>query len=322
MSRRQRKLLRRSGKKHVKEASEAKEKVEEKKPERKLPFLDIYEKNYKTLLLIPFLMLVLAITVIGVSYVSTGEIIPKGVSLKGGITATIVTDADLDIGSIESSLRTQFPQGDVSVRALNKAGRRAGILVDASDIDQDTLVEALKGLTGGFDEYSVEEIGSSLGESFFRETILALLFAFLFMGLVVFFYFRTFVPSTAVILAAASDMIVTLAVVILLGVKISTAGIAAFLMLIGYSVDTDILLSTRVLKRKEGTVFDRVLGAMATGLTMNLTTLAALTVVLVLTQSDVLKQIMLILLIGLLADIINTWIQNAGILRWYMEGKE
>ena len=50
--------------------------------------------------------------------------------------------------------------------------------------------------------------------------------------------------------------------------------------------------------------------------------LAALTVVLVLTQSDVLKQIMLILLIGLLADIINTWIQNAGILRWYMEGKE
>jgi preprotein translocase subunit SecF len=43
---------------------------------------------------------------------------------------------------------------------------------------------------------------------------------------------------------------------------------------------------------------------------------------LVFTQSEVLKQIMTILLIGLVVDLINTWIQNAGILRWYVEKKE
>ena len=41
-----------------------------------------------------------------------------------------------------------------------------------------------------------------------------------------------------------------------------------------------------------------------------------------LTQSEVITQIMLILSIGLLLDIPNTWIQNAGILRWYLEWKE
>jgi preprotein translocase subunit SecF len=77
------------------------------------------------------------------------------------------------------------------------------------------------------------------------------------MGLVVFFYFRSIAPSLAVILEAFSDIIVTLAIFNLTGIKLSTAGIAAFLMLIGYSVDTDILLSTRVLKRKDGTVMER-----------------------------------------------------------------
>jgi len=56
------------------------------------------------------------------------------------------------------------------------------------------------------------------------------------------------VPSSCVILAAVSDIISTIAVTNLLGLKMSTAGIAALLMLIGYSVDTDILLTTKVLK--------------------------------------------------------------------------
>ena len=55
-------------------------------------------------------------------------------------------------------------------------------------------------------------------------------------------------PTLAVILAAFSDMVVTLSIFNLTGMQLGKGGIAAFLMLIGYSVDTDILLSTMVLK--------------------------------------------------------------------------
>ena len=92
-------------------------------------------------------------------------------------------------------------------------------------------------------------------------------------------------------------------------------------MLIGYSVDTNILLSTRVLKRKEGTEMERFYGAFKTGIMMSSTTLIALTVALIFTQSEIIKQIMIILIIGLLIDLINTWIQNVGILRLYLERK-
>jgi preprotein translocase subunit SecF len=140
--------------------------------------------------------------------------------------------------------------------------------------------------------------------------------------LVVFVYFRVPIPCFAVILCALCDIVETLALVNLLGVKLSTAGVAAFLMLIGYSVDTDMLLTARVLRRKEGLLIDRIVSAIKTGVMMNVIAIGAVTVGLLLAQSDVLRQIMLILLIGLIFDMINTWIQNAGLLKNYVEGKE
>ncbi|HDZ61215.1 MAG TPA: preprotein translocase subunit SecF, partial [Candidatus Pacearchaeota archaeon] len=105
--------------------------------------------------------------------------------------------------------------------------------------------------------------------------------------------------------------------------KMSSAGIVAFLMLIGYSVDTDILLTTRVLKRQEGSLNERIFGAFKTGLTMTLTSLLAIIFALFVVKSFsiVLTQIFTILAIGLGFDIFNTWITNVSILKWYMEKK-
>jgi len=295
--------------------------VEEEQEKTKENFLKrIYRKQYKKLLIIPVMLLVLALVQIGLQTAATGDFLNKGVSLKGGLTVTIETDAD--IIKLESYLNDNFHDADISVRKISSTGTQIGVIIEASDIESEALISSLEDkLNIDRDEYSIEVMGSSLGASFFKETFRALILAFVFMGIVVFIYFRIPVPSIAVILSAFSDIIVTLAVVNVMGMKLSTAGIAAFLMLIGYSVDTDILLSTRVLKRKGGEVLNRVFKAMKTGLTMSITTIVAVIVALIFSQSEVLKQIMTILLIGLFVDLINTWIQNAGILRWYVNKK-
>ncbi|MFH1053938.1 MAG: protein translocase subunit SecF [Candidatus Woesearchaeota archaeon] len=289
----------------------------------------IYKENYKKLLIIPFILLILAIAQIGYQTATTGDFINKGISLKGGIILMIPSEDPIDIIELRSNLMKEFSDKEINVRDIESLGSRIGIAIEA-DIDEnnkkefESFISSIENNIGKEltkNDYSVEFFGSSLGESFFRETAIALLLAFVFMGIVVFAYFRTFVPSAAVILASFSNIIVTVAVINLLGVKISTAGIAGFLMLIGYSVDTDILLSTRVLKRTEGSILQRTFGAMKTGIMMTLTTLVAVTIAYLFSQSDVLHQIMLIIIIGLLVDLINTWIQNAGILRWYLEIK-
>ncbi len=279
-----------------------------------------YESKYKVLLIIPILLFILSLAQITYQTISTGDFVNKGITLKGGISVSVLEKAD--IKDIEGFLKQKFPDADISIRSLNSAGRNIGFVVEASDTGHDELLDALSEKVKLTKEnYTIEETGASLGESFFRETFKALIFAFILMAIIVFIYFRTFIPSLAVILAAFSDIIGTVAVINILGIKLSTGGIAALLMLIGYSVDTDILLSTRVLKRTEGTIMERIYSSIKTGMTMTITTIVAVIAALAFAESPIIKQIMLILLIGLIFDVINTWIQNVGILRLYLDYK-
>ena len=290
----------------------------------KSKLLNIYDTRYKELMIFTIVILFLAIGVLGYNYATTGEFVQKGVSLKGGITLTIPTSIEINTDELKSDIQDRLPNADIEVRRLTEAGIIKSIIIEASDTDEDQLKQAVIAshlIELNENEYTIESMGSTLGASFFRQIIIAVILAFLAMGLVVLITFRSLVPSLFVILAATSDILCTLAVVSLLGIKLTTAGVAAFLMLIGYSVDTDILLTTRVLKRKEGSVFDRIISSMKTGMTMSLTSFTAALLAYFFTSSDIIKQIMIIIVIGLFFDMMNTWIQNTGILRWHLEKK-
>lgn len=165
-------------------------------------------------------------------------------------------------------------------------------------------------------------VSPTLGKSFYSQAINALIMAYILMSIVVFFVFRTFVPSGAVILAATCDIIIAAGAMSLLNIKLEPASIAALLMLIGYSVDTDILLTTRLLKHGHGEVNERINSAMKTGLTMATTTLVALSALFFVSsfviRIEELALIASVLILGLMGDLLTTWFTNAGILKWYL----
>jgi preprotein translocase subunit SecF len=140
----------------------------------------------------------------------------------------------------------------------------------------------------------------------------------------IYIYIKNSIPSFAVMSCAFADILMTLAVVDLIGMKLSAAGIVAFLMLIGYSVDTDILLTTRVLRRKGTSVNHEIFGSFKTGMTMTLTAIASVAVALsfVYPFETSLNQIFIILLIGLFFDMLNTWITNTALIKWFVEIQE
>jgi preprotein translocase subunit SecF len=361
--------------KHSNESENGLEKTKVFPKKERKPFKqrikDIYIDDYKKLLIIPFTILILALILTSIQIATTGDFVDKDVSLKGGITITINSDDQLNLEEVENFLKNKFPDADIAARSLKQVGKQVGIVIDGSEnLDAEEVIQELSKEIGEIKEedYSVAAMGSSLGSTFFKETLKAIYISFLFMGIVIFWYFgdgtktklitslltviaatlmfagtssiikdilayiigitlivtyiKNSTPSFMVILNVFSDILVTLAIVNLFNIKLSTAGIAAFLMIIGYSVDTNILLSTKLLKRKEGSTTERLFSAMKTGMTMSFTTLAAVTIALIFSQSATIKQIMVILLIGLLVDMLYTWIQNAGILRYYLEKKK
>ncbi|MEK6913696.1 MAG: hypothetical protein AABW47_03440 [Nanoarchaeota archaeon] len=159
---------------------------------------------------------------------------------------------------------------------------------------------------------------------FFFAHIISINQAFLLGGIVLlinlFFYIKYSIPSVAVIASAFADIFFTIVLIDLLGIKISSAGIVALLMLIGYSVDTDILLTMRTLKRDNGTLNTRIFESFKTGMTMTLTAVVAVVAVLLIIGpfSSVLSQIFTIMIIGLGFDILNTWITNVSLIKWYV----
>lgn len=247
----------------------------------------------------------------------------KDVSLSGGTTVTL--QGEIITPALEKSLKEKIP--DVSVREITelRTGKLVAVVVESSATPEE-LVAALELVLGrelNNENSTIEFTGSTLSADFYRQLMIAMVFSFLMITLVVFFMFRTFIPSFAVIFAVFADIVMPLALINLLGIKLSAAGIAAFLMLIGYSVDTDILLTTRVLKKKEGSLNERIYGAFKTGMFMTVTGLLAVlpAFFLVTGLPDSFRQIFLILALGLSADIINTWLTNASMLKWYADKK-
>ena len=282
-----------------------------------------YDRYYKLLLAIPILFFIICIGYLVFVYTQTGDIIYKDVSITGGTTITVFHKADIE--EVKLALSEKFP--DAEVRAISdiRTGEQQGFFVEtrAEAEDVKKALEEYLGFPLTSENSSVEFTGSSLSSSFYNQLRIAIIIAFLLMGIVVFFIFRTPIPSLAVIFAAFADIIMTIAVIDFFHIELSTAGIVALLMLIGYSVDTDILLTMRVLKAREGKVNDRIKGAFKTGLTMTLTAIAAVTVSLIFiyTFSDILRQMFTILLIGLGFDIVNTWLTNASMLKWYTQAR-
>ena len=281
-----------------------------------------YEKNYKKLMLVSFGILILGMAVLAFNYLSTGSVIERDISLKGGISITI-EKLGLDESEISRYLNAKFES--VNVRTLTDLSTRdnIGLIIESSSPNDDEIKSALKEKVDFSEgQYSSESYSSSFSESFFRQLLLVLLLAFVFMAVVVFITFRTFVSSIAVIIAALTDIIGTIAVISLLNMQISAGGITALLLVIGYSIDTDILLTTKLIKRTIGTMYERFAQSLKTGLTMTLTSMAAVLVGFLFSTAPVLKEIFIIIFIALIFDIISTYLGNASMLIWHIKAKK
>ena len=291
----------------------------EQNTKEKFNFGKWHDKNYKLLLLIPIFFFVLSLLYIGKVYYETGDVIYKDVSLRGGTTITI--NGEVDQGILERALSDKFPGTSFTFLTDLTTRKPIALIIQSYSSVEEIKPEIEKTLGYNLTEEnsSIEFSGSTLSADFYKQLIIALIISFILMSIVIFVLFRTFVPSVAVILSAFADIVMPLALIDYFQIRLSAAGIAAFLMLVGYSVDTDILLTTRAIKNTEGTLNYRIYRAFKTGLLMTLTAMAAVMPVFffMTTLPDSFRQIFLILALGLLADILNTWITNVSIIKWY-----
>ncbi len=173
-----------------------------------------------------------------------------------------------------------------------------------------------------YKSYSFKLINPSLSEIFIGKIEWVLLIAALLSIITVFVIFRDIVPSAAVLIGATCDVVFALGAMGLFHIPLTLAAIASILMLVGFSLDTDILLTVRILKRGLNNPRGSAYEAMKTGITMSFSAiLAFLALFLVgqITNVAIYQQISQIVLAGLVGDIIATWMLNAVIMIYHVE---
>ncbi|MFH1470236.1 MAG: protein translocase subunit SecF, partial [Candidatus Micrarchaeota archaeon] len=186
------------------------------------------------------------------------------------------------------------------------------------------ILDALRGSVE-FSSYSFANVMPSLSEYFVSKVFQIFAVSTVLVVVVVFIVFRSFVPSIAVLSGAFADIIIAMGAMGLFGIPLTLSSFAALLMLVGFSLDTDMLLTLRVIKRTEGTARERAYDAMKTGITMSSATILSFSVLFALaliTHISTYYQIAAVAICGLFGDVIATWMFNAVIVLWYMEKKE
>lgn len=272
---------------------------------------DVNRYTPKQMVIIPMVILVISLAIIGYTMATTGLPVKPGIDFSGGTAVTLFTADSPD------AIRTNFagyPLISVGEGINNGKYLKFGPMAD-------TDLASLAGLINQkYPDAKIDQIGASFGQTLQEQAAIAVIFSFIGMAIVVFIAFRTFVPSSAVVLSAFADITMTAAAMTVLGIELTLPTTAALLMLIGYSVDSDILLTMRVLKR-QGKLDEKLAGAFRTGIIMTSTALAAVLAMWVVAevgQIVVIREIASVIFIGLLFDIMNTWLTNAGIIKWYV----
>ena len=271
---------------------------------------NIEKYSPKQLVIIPLALLAVSLILIALNMVTTGMPVTPGIDFSGGTAVTVITT------DTKEQITIFF--ADYSLIEVSDMGNGKFLKFGLMD---DTKYKALTSfINQKYPDARIDQIGETFGKSLQSQAVLALIFSFIGMSIVVFLSFRTFVPSGAVVLSAFADMVMTAAIMNIVGIPLSLGTLAALLMLIGYSVDSDILLTNRVLKR-QGKLNEKLSGAFHTGIIMTSTTLAAAAAMFVVSwfgAVQILMDISAVLLIGLIFDVMNTWLTNVGILKWYV----
>jgi preprotein translocase subunit SecF len=279
------------------------------------------ELPVKQSIILPLIVLFLALMVIGYTQLTVSSPVHLGLDFKGGVMITIMTD------KTDDQLKSEFASYPLRLIASGSLGEKT---LRFSTMDQATNEKLIKYVNTNYKGASIENVGSVFSQANQSQAVIAIIVAFFGMALTVFIIFRNFIPSIAVIISAFSDIVVAVALMNIFGIELTFGTFAALLMLIGYSVDTDILLTTKILGERK--YLDKKISSVrATGLTMTFAAIAAFIVLYLvstfswiagLSPIPILSNISMVMIFGLVADIMNTWFLNTGLLRWYMDTPE
>ncbi|HIQ51621.1 MAG TPA: hypothetical protein EYH54_06685 [Nautiliaceae bacterium] len=258
--------------------------------------------NLSKLYIIPLLLFLFSLFLIAYKLIYGFNV---DYTISGGVKITLSEKIDLSKFGIE----------------LEKEGNNYYLILSSDKRDLANKVKEY--LEKNNIEYNLEEVSPVIGnnwQSFLKKFSLILLFSFVLVFLSLWAIFKKVEIALIGSRALLFNLVITFAITNLF-IPLSKYILPAYLMIIGYSIDTNIILINSMLKEKRFEPKKRYALAFNTGIMIHLTTLLALLIGMLLSNNYIFTVIFSVLFFALLVDLLDTWILNGYLIKKLFEIK-
>ena len=247
------------------------------------------------------------------------------IDFEGGTEIQVLFTESTSVESVREAL-TEIGYGDAMIRGF---GNEDEFLIHVKTATQseeqvNTIREALASIHGGsYEVRRLETVGPKIGKELRGDMISAVLIAM--AGIVIYISIRfQFMYAIGALVALTHDILITLGLFSLLNMEISLSVLAAFLFIVGYSLNDTIVVFDRVRENAKEKRHDSFMSVINLSLNQTLnrtviTSLTTLTVVLTLLffGGEVIKPFAFALTIGLVVGTYSSiFVASPVVLAW------
>ena len=187
---------------------------------------------------------------------------PKlSIDFNGGTLIAVQYNKEINLNSIRSALKEIEINGqifDFSKSEIKNFGNTAAVSLRIANLEKEpesfseSLINILKqvypnNIPDNPDDFvlSIEKVGPKIGSELSGKALMAIVYAILLILIYISIRFE-FIYAIGAIAAIFHDVIITLGIFSILGYEISLAIIAAFLTIVGYSLNDTIVIFDRI----------------------------------------------------------------------------
>jgi preprotein translocase subunit SecF len=247
------------------------------------------------------------------------------IDFEGGTEIQVLFTESTNVESVREAL-SEIGYGDAAIRGF---GNEDEFLIHVktstkSEEQVNTIREALASIHGGsYEIRRLETVGPKIGKELRGDMISAVLIAM--AGIVIYISIRfQFMYAIGALVALTHDILITLGLFSLLNMEISLSVLAAFLFIVGYSLNDTIVVFDRVRENAKEKRHDSFLSVINLSLNQTLnrtviTSLTTLTVVLILLffGGEVIKPFAFALTVGLVVGTYSSiFVASPVVLAW------
>ena len=285
-----------------------------------MKILSFIENNYKKFLMISMVIFVIFVGAILFNYFKYGYIINKSITISGGYVTLINNNYHITNPEIQNTLNQMNITDYVLYNTPNiiyiESGKQINETLLINLLNQDYNISLLS------TDISIQHYSSLVGNLIFNQFLFFVILAIVLTAFVIFIAFRASKITLNIISTILFDVIGLLAILSITKYPIGANGFIGMLMILGFAIDNNVVLSTNIVKEKEKPFIERVRMSFRVGMLMEIIALYTLLLLYFIVPEPSVDEFAFVLSVAIILDLLYYLIGNIPLYKYFEAKKE